>query len=302
MFLPLVAVNVLSTLPSKPLGGTNASVSALYPTPVTPAGYAFIIWTPIYFALGMTCVRQWFVPLSAAATSSLILAQACNCVWLLLFNQRQIEAALAVSLLYLATYILLHRLIGMSSREPAEDIWAYLANDLGTSLHLGWLTFAQAANFAVNFTASSGFMEAIGLEPAAWGLVLAALLFLSALLMLVVYADSVFAGTIAWALIAVYVKQSTDVAAPGYGTALPDTAATLGISAGAMSLLVSGVWAVVAFRRIAATGSAFDPHHVPGPSLVALVNKSLGREPAFDEFHVEEDDSLLSPTGMRVVM
>jgi hypothetical protein len=82
------------------LGGTTtAAISQKHPTVITPAGYAFTIWTLIYLGLVVFSIRQMFPAYGLFARkirSLFIFSCALNCAWLYFWHQDQIAICAAI--------------------------------------------------------------------------------------------------------------------------------------------------------------------------------------------------------------
>ena len=130
--------------------GSNADISARYPTRFTPAGYAFSIWGVIYLgflaaAIGMLLPshrsREVHDELAPRLSVSMLLCA----VWVTVFQLDQIDASLAVMVALVA-------LAGTMYKRVARAV------DAGTlrlrwripfSIYLAWLVVASAANLQV---------------------------------------------------------------------------------------------------------------------------------------------------------
>ena len=131
-------------------GKTNTELSAKYQTLVTPAGYAFSIWGPIFIWEGVFAVAQMFRKyrhnnVITYMTPFWISACICQCGWTLAFAQEQIFIAFFCML-----GILVSLLVGMyrTDMEPytISEFWLLRAP---FSLHGGWIIAASAVNLCV---------------------------------------------------------------------------------------------------------------------------------------------------------
>jgi len=128
-------------------GITPAAISAKYATVLTPAGYAFSIWTLIYVGLLAFSVYQ-ALPANAARyrpiRSLYILSCLLNCTWIYFWHREQIAICLAIILLLCGTLIFMrYRLMGFDS---TGDTWLAKAP---FGLYAGWVTAASMVNFLV---------------------------------------------------------------------------------------------------------------------------------------------------------
>lgn len=185
-------------------GVSPSEISDKYPTPITPAGYAFSIWSLIYLGMIAFSIYQ-LLPANAARfrriRSLYIMTCALNCGWIYFWHSDQISICLV--LIFLLAVCLF--LINLSLRET-EGTGEYWFAKAPFSIYFGWVTAATLVNFAIlivhwNVQLSPGTWTAIGV-----GLILfAALLGVLIRIRLVNY---LYPLAIAWALAAIGVKQS----------------------------------------------------------------------------------------------
>lgn len=185
-------------------GPTVADVSAKYETVITPAGYAFTIWTLIYLGLFVFSTYQ-VLPMNLVRyrpiRSLYIFTCALNCAWLYFWLGDRpdicffILLALCVALFFLNRYV--------RETESLADFWMVKAP---FGLYFGWVTAATLVNFVVmlnylNVQLSDSAYSALGV-----GLILlAAALGVGVRILLTSY---LYPLAIAWALTAIGVKQS----------------------------------------------------------------------------------------------
>lgn len=259
-------VNTIITFTSNaPIyGKTNGQVSSLFPTLLTPSGWAFSIWGFIFAAQGVwtawqvvprnhsnrftACIGVWWWVVCAA-----------QCGWTFAFAQEQIGLALAFMLLILLALAIIaaalskHRavarpsslaftngrvqfvqlpLLSLVSDDAATDasasvlsVFEWWVNFLPFSIHLAWISIATVANINISFVASNA--------PASTQLAAAivtlfcpvAFAFWSSLYR----SDAVTPAVVSWALFAVAQKTSR-------GLAPFDAYVTSGIAAAAYFL------------------------------------------------------------------
>ncbi len=186
-------------------GPTNGAVSDHYPTLVVAAGYAFAIWGVIFVLDIAYGIWQSSASRRADATLARIAPFAAagfalTAAWMPLFSMGLFWLCLLVIIAALAC--LLHCTLILSRAKQPPPAWAYGP----LSLHAGWLALAAFLN-------SAQVIVAYRLLPTqqmlGWSLALFAL---AAALLLVLNArmrgNAVFVAAAAWALVAVYVKQS----------------------------------------------------------------------------------------------
>src|SRR5688572_16943457 len=130
------------------LGGIDTgAVSDLYPTILTPAGYAFSIWSLIY--AGVIAFSIWqLLPANTARFRALhwlyILASALNCSWLYFWHSNQIAVCFVILLSLSGTLLAINYLLRQSG--SAGDLWFAKAP---FGLYFGWVTVATLVNFMV---------------------------------------------------------------------------------------------------------------------------------------------------------
>jgi hypothetical protein len=183
---------------------TPEVISDKYPTLITPSGYAFAIWSLIYFGLIVFSIYQAF-PKNTARFAKIrtvyILNCAANCAWIYLWHYEQILASLFMMFVLLGTLVFIN--VKSLKTESAPEYW--LAR-VPFNIYFGWITVATILNFTValvylnvqtsDFTAS----------------VLASILIVAATLLGIIIrfklVNVAYPLTIAWALTAIAVKQS----------------------------------------------------------------------------------------------
>lgn len=122
-------------------------VSARYPTALTPAGYAFSIWSLIYLGLGAFSVFQ-LMPSQferfRRVRTLYILSCVLNCAWIYFFHHDQIVVCLVVILLLWATLLWINvRLAGCATMA---ETWLMQAP---FGIYFGWVTAASLVNVMV---------------------------------------------------------------------------------------------------------------------------------------------------------
>jgi len=187
------------------LGGIETgAVSDKYPTRVTPAGYAFTIWSLIYFGLIVFSIYQ-ALPKNAGRFRSIrsvyILSCAANCAWLYFWHQETILISVLMIFLLLGTLIFIN--VKLQTTETNGEFW--LAK-FPFGIYFGWVTAAAIVNAAVALVYSGVQFSDTAVERTGAALILAA----TALGIIVRFKlNNVFYPlAIAWALTAIAVKQS----------------------------------------------------------------------------------------------
>ena len=200
-------------------GVTPEMVSNAYPTPITPAGYAFASWSLIYFGLIAFSVYQ-MLPSNLERYRSIrslyILSSALNCAWIYFWHYGQISLCLAIIAALCITLFLINNRL-----RPADSLLGSLISKGTFGIYFGWLTAATLVNFAVTLV----YLKVELSDSANSGLAVGLILLAAALgvLMRIGFANFFYPLAIAWALTAIAVKQS--------GHTLPVTAAAIGVIA-----------------------------------------------------------------------
>lgn len=181
-------------------GVTPSEISDRYPTPITPAGYAFSIWSVIYIGMIAFSIYQ-LLPANAERfrriRSLYILTCALNCGWIYMWHSDQIAICLVLIFLLAACLFLIN--LDLKQTNGPQEYWLAKAP---FSIYFGWVTAATLVNFAIllvhlEMSVSTGL--GIGL------ILLAATLGVIIRIKLVNY---LYPIAIAWALTAIGVKQS----------------------------------------------------------------------------------------------
>ncbi len=198
-----IVFNALSAM-GRINGVTPDAISAKYETVLTPAGYAFSIWSLIYVGLIGFSIYQ-LLPANIARFRSVrsvyIASCVLNCGWIFFWHREQIGVCLAV-IVALAVSLLL---INVKFRKP-DSLKESLFTKAPFGIYFGWVTCASIVNFAV-FLAYMGVTMPDG-ASAAFGV---ACLVLAAGLAVIVrwrLSNYLYAVAVAWALTAIAVKQS----------------------------------------------------------------------------------------------
>lgn len=184
-------------------GVTPAEISDKYPTVITPAGYAFSIWSLIYLGLVAFSIYQ-LLPANLMRLRPLrslyILSCALNCAWIYFWHSDQIEISfLIIASLLAALFFINSKASRLNSAKDSVLVEAPFG------LYLGWLSAATLVNFAV-------LLVRLNVDTAAFSSVLGVILiFLAAgfgVFVRVSLLNYFVPLAVAWALTAVAVKQS----------------------------------------------------------------------------------------------
>lgn len=241
-----IAVNYLAI--ALPLGGnTTEELSDRFPVVVTPAGYAFSIWSLIYLGLIAFAIYQALPAyrdrdVVAAIRGPFLLSSLANIAWIFLWHYEQVTLSLVAMVTLLGSLLVIYRRVAarlgsLSSLESWTVRWPF-------SLYLGWITVATIVNTSVvlyNFG-----WRGDPLTASAWGVLLIAVATSIALLVSTRMGDPVYGAVIAWALVGITVQRGTT---DGVGLAAAVAAAlvalgvawvTVQVARGRESRLLSG--------------------------------------------------------------
>ncbi|KAL4437254.1 hypothetical protein ABPG75_004393 [Micractinium tetrahymenae] len=217
-YAAFIGVNVASN--AGWLGATNAEVSAKFPVPLTPAGWAFSIWGLIFLLEGWGAVYQALESGYDADGFKARFANSVNINWIVswvaamgwqLAFVRQTPGSMWLAFVLILTAFLamgraLLQLYGVKDRfGPAPSLPLYAAFFLGTSVNTAWLSVATCVQLLIAlkmpFGQSSLDVPAV-LAAAAFTCLGAWVLFTEH--------DTAYGLTLVWALVAVY--EHTDAA------------------------------------------------------------------------------------------
>ncbi|CAN5478210.1 tryptophan-rich sensory protein [soil metagenome] len=189
-------------------GVTPDVISDKYPTVLTPAGWAFSIWSVIYIGMLAFSVYQLLSDNLArfrAVRSVYIVSCLLNCAWIYFWHRDQIGICLILIFALLLTLIGLLYLF----RRPGSDVGP-LFTKTPFGIYAGWVTAATLVNFTV-FLKSVG----VGMSPTGWNILGVTFLAFAAGLAVIVrlqLKSYLYALAIAWAATGIAIKQSGNTA------------------------------------------------------------------------------------------
>ena len=203
-----IGLNAWSNI--RPFGGQDmATLSARYPTPITPAGYAFSIWGLIF--LGLVGYAVWQLlpaqranPLPDAVAKPLTLASVATGLWVVLFSFELILPSVAAMAVILVALVLVYGQARPLVLAKAAPFWA----SLPFAVYLGWISVAAAINFTIGLQRLG--CQA-GPELSVWlAYVLIGVVALVALVLTAGFQDWAFALTLSWALVGIWAARLGD--------------------------------------------------------------------------------------------
>src|SRR6476620_9277548 len=191
--LGTIAFNCLAAV-GRVNGVTPEMVSNAYPTPVTPAGYAFAIWSLIYLGLIAFSVYQLLpahLERFRRIRSLYILSCALNCAWIYFWHNGQVPLCLAIIFALCVTLFFINNRLGSSN-----SILGNLITKGTFGIYFGWVTAATLVNFAVMLV----YLKVNLSDSANAGLAIGLILFAAALgvLMRVAFSTFFYPLAIAW--------------------------------------------------------------------------------------------------------
>ncbi|MEO6656393.1 MAG: TspO/MBR family protein [Pyrinomonadaceae bacterium] len=189
-------------------GVTPEVISDKYPTILTPAGYAFTIWSVIYLGMLAFSIYQLFPAnlLKVRAVRSLyIISCVLNCAWIYFWHREQIGICLALILSLLVTLILM---LVRFRRFGADGGPLFTKSVFG--VYAGWVTAATLVNLVI-------FVKYLGVEMSStmWNTLGVGFILIAAVLAVIArlkIQNYLYPLAIAWAATAIAVKQSGNTA------------------------------------------------------------------------------------------
>lgn len=209
VFATIVTITFNSLAAAGLVGGVMPSdISARYPTVVTPAGYAFSIWSLIYLGLIAFSVFQ-ILPSQIERLRRIrgVFIASCllNCAWIYFWHSGQIAVCFVIILLLLATLILL--LIKLNGSATVAETW-FVQAPFG--IYAGWVTVASMANLAIMLVFLEVKPSRVFEVSLAVTLILVAAV--AAIVVRVKLHNFFYPLAVAWAVTAIAVKQSGNTA------------------------------------------------------------------------------------------
>ncbi|MMZ44768.1 hypothetical protein D1872_63520 [compost metagenome] len=205
VFIAVVFINFLAS--TLPIGGrSTAAVSNMYPTLITPAGYAFSIWSVIYVLLACFVVYQ-ATPTGQAKTSVqsigifFILGCLFNIIWIFLWQYVYVELCVIVIILYLLSLGVVY----VRTRTPQPTRGEMWFVKLPFSLNLGWVSVATIINIAVALEKNE--WSGWGLSDTTWAIIILLIGTILAIMVSFPYRDSIYPLVFVWAYVAIAVEH-----------------------------------------------------------------------------------------------
>ncbi len=183
-------------------------VSDKYPTLLTPADYAFGIWSLIYIGLIIFTVYQALPaqkenPRFRKIRSLYLINCAANCAWIYLWSYEMIWASLAVIFVMLGTLVLINSNL-QNKNDPAET-WT---TRVPFGLYFGWVTVATVLNFTVALVYSG--VKTSDSITRILAVILVGAIVIAGVVVRLKLSTAAYALAIAWALTAIAIKHNTE--------------------------------------------------------------------------------------------
>lgn len=184
------------------------AVSDKYPTLLTPADYAFRIWSLIYIGLIIFTVYQALPaqkenPRFGKIRPLYIVNCAANCLWIYLWSYEMVWASLTVIFVMLGTLVLINSNL-QNKNDPAET-WAAR---VPFGLYFGWITVATVLNFTVALVSAG--VTASDLTTKILAVILVVSIVILGIIIRLKLSTAAYAIAIAWALTAIAIKHNIE--------------------------------------------------------------------------------------------
>ncbi|WP_068613952.1 TspO/MBR family protein [Paenibacillus tuaregi] len=206
LFIGVLAVNFLAE--TLPLGGhTTGDISDMYPTPITPAGYAFVIWSVIYLLLAgfiFYQAKRTYEIRDSIRAIGIWFAVSCffNMAWIILWHNLYIEWSLIAMLgLFFSLFIIYRRTRSITFPTPGETWFVRLP----FSIYLGWISVATLVNIMV--VLSKNEWNGFGLSSPQRAIIMLAVGAILAVILSYRPRDGMLPLVFVWAYIAIAIKQ-----------------------------------------------------------------------------------------------
>ena len=217
VFLLIVIINVLAEL--LPINGkTTGEISNRIDVLITPAGYAFSIWSLIYGLIAIWIIRQYVhnrneLPVYTTTSAAFVIGGLLNCTWILVWHYEFFVASLGVMVAYLISLIILYK--QMKRSNPGFfDIAPF-------SINLGWISVATIVNAA--YVLKDNGWNGFGYSDEGWTVIMLVVGTGLAIIFKWKEADYLYPLVFVWAYIAIGVKNQDNLewlAYTAYGLAL----------------------------------------------------------------------------------
>ena len=201
VFILIVLLNALAEL--IPINGkTTGELSNRIEVLITPAGYAFSIWSLIYLLIGIWIIRQYpqsrhQLPVYTNTSTAFIISGLLNCAWILVWHYEYFTISLIVMVAYLISLIILYKQM-KSSNPRCLDIAPF-------SINLGWVSVATIVNAA--YVLKNNGWDGFGYSDEVWTIIMLIIGAGLAITFKIEESDYLYPLVFVWAFIAIGIKN-----------------------------------------------------------------------------------------------
>lgn len=211
-------VLLVLTLIINALGGTGqingtsqGEVSDMYHTLITPAGFAFSIWSMIYGLLFISLIvmivkseNRYYRKVIDAITPYLWISFITNMLWIVTFSYLQI----GISTVFIIIYLVYLTLIVQKIKQLHDNNHWLIPLTFG--LNTGWVFIASVVNIAAFLVQIE--WNRFGISENTWAIIILWVAFILSGIVMLFLKNAVFSLPIAWAMFAINRElQSADV-------------------------------------------------------------------------------------------
>ena len=209
-FLIMVIFNALANL--LPLNGiTTGALSDRYPSLITPAGYAFSIWTLIYaflfaytiYQLELTGHTKKLSPMvSDMIGLYFIVSSLCNAGWIIAWHYNYIALSLMLMIFILVCLCFINNYAYSDELTLREKIFVRLP----FSIYFGWITVATVVNTSVLLISIR--WSRLGISDIVWAIIAVLIILIVASINLTKNKSFAFTIAVIWAYVGILVKHT----------------------------------------------------------------------------------------------
>jgi hypothetical protein len=209
-YLIMVTFNILANL--IPLNGvTTGELSDRYPSLITPAGYAFLIWSLIYTLLLVYSFFQLELfghnrmltgKVSGYIRLYFILSCFSNAAWIIAWHYNYIALSLMLMIIILVCLCFINTYAYSEELSLQEKILIRLP----FSIYFGWITVATVVNTSVLLISIR--WTGYGIPAWVWTIVAALVILVVATINTIKYKSLAYAATVIWAYVGILVKHT----------------------------------------------------------------------------------------------
>lgn len=188
---------------------SQAEVSAMYPTKITPAGFTFSIWGIIYILLFISLFYMLFKHKEASSEEAIdtigylfVVSSLANILWTVSFSYLKLAtSSFLIMILLLSLVLILKRF----SRRKVGGLYA-----ITFGLYAGWVTIASVVNIAATLV-QKGF-PGFGISENIWAALILSIAFILVILMSVSLKNIMIPLPVAWAYFGIFKAHGSYIA------------------------------------------------------------------------------------------